>query len=223
MPRPTICASSAANAWIRLYTASIVALHADTGRMAWYYQTTPRDSWDFDSVQKLCSRICKIGGRQRAVIMQANKNGFFYVLDRENGKLISANNFAYINWATHVDLKTGRPVVTAEANWYAKPKTMYPSWSGAPHLESDVVQPADAPGLHPGHRRAGRLGRHAAQRRRGDSFIDGFFTVNGVYRRMTPTTPRSSRACTARCRTWRPSGPRARSNRRANCCAPWIR
>ncbi len=162
-----------------LYTASIVALHADTGRMAWYYQTTPRDSWDFDAVQKFVLADLKIGGRQRAVIMQANKNGFFYVLDRGSGKLISANNFAYVNWATHVDLKSGRPVVTAQADWYAKPKTIYPSWSGAhtwnpmsysPQTHLMYIPVIDVPAvwvdlLHNG----GAV-----------HFIDGFFTVNGV-------------------------------------------
>ena len=73
-----------------LYTASIIALHAKTGRMAWHYQTTPRDSWDFDATQKLVFADLPVGGRTRSVVMQANKNGFFYALDRQNGKLLSA-------------------------------------------------------------------------------------------------------------------------------------
>src|ERR1700733_14237927 len=103
-----------------LYTASILAIHADTGRMAWYYQTTPRDSWDYDAVQKFVLADLKVGGKPHAVIMQANKNGFFYVLDRKSGKLLSANPFSYVNWASRIDMKSGRPVITAQADWYAK-------------------------------------------------------------------------------------------------------
>jgi quinohemoprotein ethanol dehydrogenase len=113
-----------------LFTCSILALDAPTGRMAWHYQTTPGDRWDFDAVQKLVLADITIGGKPRQVVMQANKNGFFYVLDRKTGELISAKNFTYVNWASGVDPKTGRPVVTAQANYYEKPKNIYPSWSG---------------------------------------------------------------------------------------------
>ena len=98
--------------------------------------------------------------------MQANKNGFFYVLDRKSGELLSAKNFAYINWATGVDMKTGRPVTTPQSDWYASPKNIYPSWSGAHTWNPMSYSAADAAGLHPRHRRAERLGRPAAQRRR---------------------------------------------------------
>jgi quinohemoprotein ethanol dehydrogenase len=162
-----------------LYAASIIALHADTGRMAWYYQTTPRDSWDFDAVQKFVLTDLSIAGKAHAVIMQANKNGFFYVLDRRTGKLLAATNFTYVNWASGVDLKTGRPAVRPEADWYAHPQTVYPSWFGAhtwnpmswsarTHLAYIPVN--DVPAvwvdlLHNG----GSV-----------KFLDGFFTVNGV-------------------------------------------
>ncbi len=79
-----------------LFTASIIALDAATGRMAWYYQTTPRDSWDYDSVQKMILADCTMDGRLASVIMQAYKNGFFYVLDRKTGKLLSAKNFTFV-------------------------------------------------------------------------------------------------------------------------------
>ena len=84
-----------ASAWYRalrgdgkgdnLYTASIVALHAANGELAWYFQPTPGDNWDYDATQPLMQADLNIGGRQRKVIMQANKNGFFYVLDRQTG------------------------------------------------------------------------------------------------------------------------------------------
>ncbi len=113
-----------------LYTASIVALHADTGRLAWYYQTTPHDHWDFDANQKLIFADLDIDGVPTQVLLQASKNGFFYILERKTGKLLSAKNFTYINWASGVDMKTGRPVPTSQSDWYASPKTMYPSWAG---------------------------------------------------------------------------------------------
>jgi quinohemoprotein ethanol dehydrogenase len=113
-----------------LYTASIIALHVDTGRLAWYYQTTPRDSWDFDAVQKMILTDLDVGGSTHHVILQANKNGFFYVLDRETGKLLSAKTYTYVNWASGIDMKTGRPRLADVSDWHAAPKTVYPSWEG---------------------------------------------------------------------------------------------
>ena len=113
-----------------LYTASIVALHVDTGRLAWYYQTTPRDHWDFDAVQKMILTDLDVGGASHHVILQANKNGFFYVLDRETGKLLSAKTYTYVNWASGLDMKTGRPIVAEVSNWHDAPKVVYPSWEG---------------------------------------------------------------------------------------------
>lgn len=113
-----------------LFTASIVALHADSGRLAWHYQTTPHDHWDFDAVQKLVMADLPMGGSTRHIIMQACKNGFFYILDRKSGELLSAANYTYVNWASGVDMKTGRPVPTAQSDWYSGPKNVYPSWAG---------------------------------------------------------------------------------------------
>lgn len=113
-----------------LFTASILALHADTGRLAWHYQTTPGDHWDFDATQKLVLADLAIGGATRAVLMQANKNGFFYVLDRRTGELISAKPYTFANWATGIDARTGRPNLSSDADWYSGPKNVYPSWAG---------------------------------------------------------------------------------------------
>ena len=98
-----------------LYTASIVALRVRDGAYAWHYQTTPGDRWDYDSAQTLSLATLRIDGRERKVVMQASKNGFFYVLDRKSGELLSARNFVPVNWASGIDLKTGRPQVNAEA------------------------------------------------------------------------------------------------------------
>jgi quinohemoprotein ethanol dehydrogenase len=125
-----------------LYACSIVALNPDTGRMSWFYQTTPGDRWDFDATQKLVLADMKIDGRQRYVLMQANKNGFFYVLDRSTGELISAEKFSYVTWASSVDRKSGRPLVTAQADYYDTPKNLYPSAAGAHSWQPMSFSPA---------------------------------------------------------------------------------
>ena len=108
-----------ATAWYRairgggdsLYTASILAVHANNGEIAWYFQTTPGDNWDYDATQPLMQADLTIGGRSRKVIMQANKNGFFYVLDRQTGEFISGAPFVSgVTWATGLDPKSGRPI-----------------------------------------------------------------------------------------------------------------
>jgi len=101
-----------------LFSAAIVALKADTGEYVWHYQTTPRDDWDYDAVQQLMVADLPIGGQTRRVVMQANKNGFFYVLDAASGKLVSAEKFIPTDWATHVDLRTGRPVEAPGARYH---------------------------------------------------------------------------------------------------------
>jgi quinohemoprotein ethanol dehydrogenase len=92
------------------FLSSIVAVNADTGRYVWHYQATPGEEWDYDAVQQLILADLDIDGTRRQVLMQANKNGFFYVLDRRTGQLISAKNFTPVTWASGVDLKTGRPI-----------------------------------------------------------------------------------------------------------------
>jgi len=100
-----------------LYVASILAVNADTGDLKWYYQNTPGDSWDFDSVQGFILADVTINGRSRKVIMQANKNGFYYVLDRVTGSFISAQPFATVTWAKGIDQETGRPIINPEAHY----------------------------------------------------------------------------------------------------------
>ena len=94
-----------------LYTASVVALNVDTGKITWHYQFTPHDVWDYDGVNELVFADLPFDGKKVPVVMQANRNGFFYVLDRANGKLLSAQKFVEAtNWASSIDLKTGMPV-----------------------------------------------------------------------------------------------------------------
>jgi alcohol dehydrogenase (cytochrome c) len=97
-----------------LYSASVLAMNADTGKISWHYQFTPHDAWDYDGVNELVFADYPVDGKKVPVIMQANRNGFFYVIDRANGKLISAKQFIEgVNWATGVDMKTGTPIETA--------------------------------------------------------------------------------------------------------------
>ncbi len=103
-----------------LFLSSIVALRPDTGEYVWHYQTTPAETWDFTATQHMILADLEVDGAVRKVIMQAPKNGFFYVLDRENGELLSAQNFVPVNWATHIDMETGRPAEIAAARWPGK-------------------------------------------------------------------------------------------------------
>lgn len=114
-----------------LFLSSIVALDADTGEYVWHYQTTPGDSWDFTATQHIILADMEIDGEQRKVLMQAPKNGFFYVLDRKTGKLLSAENFVPVNWADGIDMETGRPNFTGKADYSEEPKVVTPSPFGA--------------------------------------------------------------------------------------------
>ena len=105
--------SSDIGPYSNLYTASVLALNPDDGKIAWHYQFTPHDVWDYDGVNELVFADLPVGGKKTPVIMQANRNGFFYVLDRRNGKLLSAKQFVDVNWATGIDMATGRPIETA--------------------------------------------------------------------------------------------------------------
>ncbi|MGY8986530.1 MAG: PQQ-dependent dehydrogenase, methanol/ethanol family [Sphingomonadales bacterium] len=113
-----------------LYLSSILAINPDTGRLKWHYQTTPADSWDFTATQNMILTDLEIEGRTRKVLMQAPKNGFFYVIDRDTGELLSANNYVPVTWATHVDLETGRPQVTAASKYFSEPKVQSPTDMG---------------------------------------------------------------------------------------------
>lgn len=113
-----------------LYLASIIALNPDTGRLVWHYQTTPGDNWDYTAVQQMILADLEIGGQMRKVIMQAPKNGFFYVLDRATGEFISAEAYVPITWATHVDPETGKPVEHEQAHYLDEFKTVSPGPAG---------------------------------------------------------------------------------------------
>ncbi len=117
-----------AGAGDNLYLSSIVAIRPKTGEYVWHFQTTPGESWDYTATQHIMLADLTIDGVKRKVLMQAPKNGFFFVLDRTNGKLISANNYVPVNWATGFDLKTGRPIENPESRYYRTGKM----WLGSP-------------------------------------------------------------------------------------------
>jgi len=100
-----------------LCTDCIIAVRGATGQYIWHYQTTPGDDWDYDSIADIMLAELNINGKQRQVLMHAPKNGFFYVLDRKTGELLSADPWVTVNWASGVDLKTGRPRVNPEARY----------------------------------------------------------------------------------------------------------
>jgi len=172
-----------------LYTDCIVAVHADTGRMAWYYQIVPGDEWDYDSTQKMILADLAIGGRTRQVLMQASKDGFFYVLDRATGAFISARNFAYVNWTQGLGSKTGRPVPSPAADYLRGPKLIFPSMTGAHSWQPMSFDPSTGLVFIPALE-APMVYIETAERPAG--LIEGNFTVAGLFPEdFDPTALRS--------------------------------
>ncbi len=100
-----------------LYLSSIVAIRPKTGEYVWHFQTTPGETWDYTATQHMILADMMVDGTRRKVIMQAPKNGFFFMLDRTDGKLISAKNYVPVNWATGFDMATGRPIENPAARY----------------------------------------------------------------------------------------------------------
>lgn len=124
-----------------LYLSSILALNTDDGEIVWHYQTTPGDHWDFTATQPLILADLEIEGQPRKVIMQAPKNGFFYVLDRENGAFISAEPYVPVTWAEGIDPSTGRPVERMEAVYGTEPVEIQPQWMGGHNWQPMAFSP----------------------------------------------------------------------------------
>jgi quinohemoprotein ethanol dehydrogenase len=113
-----------------LFLCSILAINATTGRLEWHYQQVPRESWDYTATQPMILTDLEIGGETREVIMQAPKAGFFYILDRATGELLSADPYVPVNWASHVDLETGRPAMNPAVDYNHEPIFVVPSGMG---------------------------------------------------------------------------------------------
>lgn len=113
-----------------LFVSSIVAVDVDTGEYAWHYQTTPGDQWDYTATQDLILATLPIDGEERQVIMQAPKNGFFYVIDRKTGEFLSAEPYVPVTWASRIDPETGRPVEHPRARGHDGVFDLAPAWLG---------------------------------------------------------------------------------------------
>src|SRR5215469_13286942 len=124
-----------------LYLSSILALRPETGELVWYYQTTPGDSWDFDATSHMILADLAIDGSQRKVLIQAPKNGFFYVLDRKSGKLISAKPYSVVTWAKGVDPTTGRPVENSAALYADRMAIVMPPETGGHNWQPMAFDP----------------------------------------------------------------------------------
>ncbi len=124
-----------------LYLASIVAIDPRTGDLRWHYQTVPGEFWDYTATAKMILADLTIGGKPRQVLMQAPKDGFFYVLDRATGELISAKPYTYENWSTGIDPKTGKAMINPAANYLQSPKLIYPSMAGGHNWQPMAFSP----------------------------------------------------------------------------------
>ncbi|MGH9254055.1 MAG: PQQ-dependent dehydrogenase, methanol/ethanol family [Vicinamibacterales bacterium] len=175
-----------------LFLASIVALDPDDGSYVWHYQTSPGETWDHTATQHIIVADLRLDGAMRRVVMQAPKNGFFYVLDAKTGQLISAKNFTDISWATHVDLKTGRPVETPAARFYktGKPFASLQNPNGAHTWHPMSYSPDTGLVYIPVHRQNYTFAHEPA-------FTPSPLTTNlGIRRNTAPAEPRARAAAT---------------------------
>ena len=182
-----------------LFLSSIVALKPDTGEYLWHYQETPGESWDFTATQPIVLANLKIGGQDRKVLMQAPKNGFFFVIDRTNGKLINANPFIKIvNWATGYDLKTGRPNENPDARFYktGKPFLAVPSALAAHNWQPMAFSPATGLAYVPAQEQVGLAYIQPAP---GSDKVEpiGFNTGTDMANGMYPRDPKAIAGITA--------------------------
>ncbi|WP_439398062.1 methanol/ethanol family PQQ-dependent dehydrogenase [Bradyrhizobium sp. PMVTL-01] len=126
-----------------LYTCSVLAMDPKTGKIKWHHQFSPNNPFDYDSVAEMVLADMNVEGKPTKVLMDANRNGFFYVLDRTNGKLLAANPYVKVNWATGIDMKTGRPIETdvSKDAREGKKVTVYPSILGGKNWEPMSFNP----------------------------------------------------------------------------------
>ncbi len=124
-----------------LYLCSILAVKPETGRLVWHYQTTPAEAWDFTSTQNMILADLTLRGRRRKVIMQAPKNGFFYVLDRITGELLSAEPYTEVTWATGIDAKTGRPIEAPGVRYTESSAVISPGSAGGHNWQPMAFSP----------------------------------------------------------------------------------
>ncbi len=140
----------------QLYSSSIIALDADTGKYAWHYQVNPRDAWDYGANTQISLTDMVIKGKRRKVLMQAPKNGFLYVIDRTNGEFLSAGKIVKVTWADSIDPKSGRPVEAANIRFEQGDVVIWPNPTGGHNWHAQAYSPATGliylPAMHNGVR-----------------------------------------------------------------------
>ena len=158
-----------------LFLASIVALDATTGDYIWHYQQNPRESWDYKSTPNMITATLRIDGKLRKVILHAPTNGFFYVIDRETGKLVNApGKTTYINWAESIDLKTGRPVENPGIRYEEAAVELWPGASGGHNWQAMSYSPRTGLVYIPIQQMGTRISRDVAEQ------SDTAFNVMGL-------------------------------------------
>jgi quinohemoprotein ethanol dehydrogenase len=180
-----------------LFLCSILALDADTGKYKWHYQFNPGETWDYNAAMDMQLADLTIDGKRRKVVMEAPKNGFFYVIDRTNGKLISAEKIAYVTWASKIDIATGRPVENPAARFPGgQPFDLFPGPMGAhtwlPSAYSPQTRLVYLPVTELGFRYDDR-GFKAGWKRIPDNAIDGAYHVGAASGDDPNAPPASSR------------------------------
>jgi quinohemoprotein ethanol dehydrogenase len=142
-----------------LYTSSIVALDANTGKYIWHYQETPRDAWDYKATPNIVATTLTLEGKPRKVLLHTPTNGFFYVLDRETGKLISAEKATRVTWAKGIDLKTGRPIEEPNIRYENGETKIWPGTIGGHNWQAMSFSPKTGLAYIPMHQIGARFYR----------------------------------------------------------------
>jgi quinohemoprotein ethanol dehydrogenase len=183
-----------------LFIASIVAVDADTGKYIWHYQENPNEAWDYKSVANIVMATIPVDGKPRKVLMHSPTNGFFYVLDRETGKLLSAEKTGKVNWADRIDLKTGRPVEHPNIRYETGETIMYPSMIGSHNWQDMAYNPSTGLVYIPYMQLGGRYTTHIGK---------GEFALGGVtvYPYIDPKDPEDGHGALL---AWDPVAQKAR-------------
>jgi len=167
-----------------LFLSSILALRPNTGELVWHYQTTPGDTWDYTATQPIVLADLSIGGKPRKVLMQAPKNGFFYVLDRATGELISADLPLPATWTTGMDMKTGRPIEAPGARYESKPFVANPGPLGRHNYQAMALSPLTGLVYVPLHQPVAEFSNLKEFK-----YQEGQWNVGARVRRLEPANP----------------------------------
>jgi quinohemoprotein ethanol dehydrogenase len=156
-----------------LFLASIVAVDADTGKYIWHYQVNPNEAWDYKATMDIITANVSIDGKPRKVLMQAPSNGFFYLIDRETGKLISAEKLGKVTWADRIDLKTGRPVEKPNIRYEKGASTFWPSSWGLHSWHAMSYSPKTGLAYVPIMKLPGKFDSNDEERAEADKMVVG--------------------------------------------------